>query len=95
MDTVLMLLKSNLQLSVENANAGRDSYLTALANSAKAEISARGITLDTSNTEDCILIADYAAWLYRARAGNAGMPEHLRIRLNNRQFREKMRATDV
>ena len=93
MDTVLMLLKSNLQLSVDNA--GRDSYLTAIANSAKAEISARGITLDTGNTEDCILIADYAAWLYRARAGNAGMPEHLRIRLNNRQFQEKMRATDV
>lgn len=94
MDTVLMLLKSNLQLSVENAN-GRDSYLTALATTAASEISGRGITLDTDNTEDCILIADYAAWLYRARAGNAGMPEHLRIRLNNRQFREKMRATDV
>ena len=93
MDTVLMLLKSNLQLSIYNA--GLDIYLTALANSAEAEISARGITLDTSNTEDCILIADYAAWLYRARAGNAGMPEHLRIRLNNRQFQEKMRATDV
>lgn len=95
MDTVLMLLKSNLQLSVDNANAARDSYLTALAKSAASEISARGITLDTGNTEDCILIADYAAWLYRARAGNAGMPEHLRIRLNNRQFQEKMRATDV
>lgn len=93
MDTVLMLLKSNLQLSV--AEAARDNYLTALAKTAASEISARGITLDTSNTEDCILIADYAAWLYRARAGNAGMPEHLRIRLNNRQFQEKMRTTDV
>ena len=93
MDTVLMLLKSNLQLSFDNA--GLDRYLTALANTASSEISARGITLDTGNTEDCILIADYAAWLYRARAGNAGMPEHLRIRLNNRQFQEKMRATDV
>lgn len=87
MDTVVELLAYDLQIINSDA---RETYLTALANTAKTQIEGRGITLDLTQTPDCILVAEYAAWLYRSRDSGTGMPEMLRIQLNNRQFHEKM-----
>ena len=44
-----------------------------------------GVTL-TNSAEDAQLIIMYAAYLYRKRATNEGMPRMLRWALNNRIF---------
>ena len=63
---------------------------------AAERIREKGITLDTSNTEDVHLQVEYAAWLFRRRRQEASklMPEYLRTDIHDRLISEKGRVSD-
>lgn len=82
---MLQLLKVDLQIS---SNA-YDEYLQTLLEAAQAYITTERASL-TSSVGDCMLIIQYAAYLYRfRRAELTAMPRPLRWALNNRIFSEK------
>lgn len=62
-----------------------DPLLSQLINAAKEFITKEGVTL-TESAEDTQLVVMYAAYLYRKRATDEGMPRMLRWALNNRLF---------
>lgn len=67
------------------------NFLRALVQSARAEISAEGVTIPEEITDirDAMLIEMYAAYLYRKRGATTpetAMPRYLRYLLNNRVF---------
>jgi len=80
MDDVLVLVKADLGIK----SSARDPFLTKMINGMKTEIEGKGITLDLESPEDQMLLNDYAAWRYRHRSEDAGLPEHLRYRIRNR-----------
>lgn len=83
-----LLLPDLEKLSVPEA---QKAFLAQLIETAKAQITREGITLDLENIDDCMTVSMYAAYLYRRRAvADNGMPRMLRYRLNNRLFAEKM-----
>ena len=86
---ILAMLKVDLGITTEVY----DQRLAQYIESAKAQITREGITLDTDQVDDCMLIIMYSAWLWRKRADGDGMPRMLRYALNNRLFSEKMRET--
>jgi hypothetical protein len=85
MEQLLELLKFDLRI-LHNLE---DTYLNKRIEGAKADIERRGITLDISKTEDIFLIVDYAAWLYKKRDEDVGLPRHLQFRLNNKLISQK------
>lgn len=96
---ILTVLKTDLQISAKQY----DAYLTKTITLAKAAIEREGITLKTESctgateeqnyaVEDAMLIAMYAAYLYRKRKEeNNAMPRMLRYELNTRLFSQKGR----
>lgn len=62
-----------------------DPLLFQLINAAKEFITKEGVSL-TESAEDTQLVVMYAAYLYRKRATDEGMPRMLRWALNNRLF---------
>ena len=62
-----------------------DPQLVQLIDAARAFIAREGIAL-TDSAEDTQLLVMYAAYLFRKRATNEGMPRMLRWALNNRIF---------
>lgn len=83
-DTLLLYLKIDLGIN-------RDTYdtrLTAVIESAQAEIQREGITLENS-PDDIDLVVMYAAWLWNKRRTGEGMPRMLRYHLNNHLFAQK------
>lgn len=86
---MLATLKTDLQLST----TALDAYLTSLIGQAQAAIGTEGITLSAS-VEDSMLTVQYAAYLYRQRRENTGMPRFLRWMLNNRLLSEKGAVSD-
>lgn len=62
-----------------------DLQLEQLLSAAQSFITREGVTL-TDSVEDAQLIIMYAAYLYRKRATDEGMPRMLRWALNNRIF---------
>lgn len=82
---ILVLLKADLNISV----SARDTMLTNLISVAKNRIATEGITFDADNIDDCSIVEQYAAYLYRARNEKAEMPRFLRWALNNRLMEEK------
>ena len=62
-----------------------DPLLSQLINAAKEFITKEGVSL-TESAEDTQLVIMYAAYLYRKRATDEGMPRMLRWALNNRLF---------
>ena len=90
-DTILTMLKANLQIMPENTL--QDEYLNSLITAAKQMITREGITL-ADTVEDGQLVVMYAAYLYRKRADDAPvMPRMLRYALNNRLFSQKVSAS--
>ena len=85
--TILSILKIDLKISANSY----DTYLERLISLASSAISAEGISLDQDNINDNMLIAQYAAWLYRKRDEDVGLPRYLRWQLNNRLISEKGR----
>ncbi len=82
-ETALSLFKTALGIT----HTARDLYFRTLIDASIAELDKSGVTLDTSLTEDNMFLADYAEWVYKNRDSEKTMPEHLRLRLNNRKVR--------
>lgn len=84
--TLLPMLKIDLGITA----TVYDERLKAYLNNAMTEIGREGITLDTSVSDQQLVIM-YAAWAWRKRDSGEGMPRMLRYALNNRLFSEKAR----
>lgn len=84
--TMLQMLKIDLGITTTAYDERLLQYLT----SAKDAITIEGITLDDSVISDGNLVVMYAAWMWRKRDANEGMPRMLRWQLNNRLFGEKV-----
>lgn len=86
----LLVLKQDLQM-LTTAN---DDYLKTLMKLAASKIETEGITLTEGNIESDMAVIQYAAYLFRKRAGtDASMPRYLRWQLNNMLFSQKGKAT--
>lgn len=89
-DSMLAALKVDLGISTDAYDDRLKQYLHMAGRSIKTE----GITLDLQDYYDQNLQVMYAAWLWRKRDSNDGMPRMLRYQLNNRLFSEKVNADD-
>lgn len=92
---IYTLVLQDLQLT--NVPDARKTYLETLIASAKTQIQREGIVLQEEeiDSDQCVSIAMYAAYLYRKRAdGDSGMPRMLRRRLNDWLCAQKMGASD-
>ena len=85
---LLTALKIDLGL-VTNAY---DSRLNEYIDAAKTEIKRQGATLDLTDTDDAMIVVQYASWMWRRRDTGEGMPRMVRYALNNRIFAEKARV---
>lgn len=84
----LSMLKTDLGITTTAYDERLQQYLT----SAQQMIEREGVkTLDLSSLEDAQLVVMYAAWMWRRRDSQDGMPRMLRWALNNRIMSEKMR----
>ena len=87
----LQMLKTDLGITTTAYDPRLDQYLT----SAQQMIEREGVnSLDLSSLEDLQLVVMYAAWMWRRRDSQEGMPRMLRWALNNRIFSEKMKEAD-
>ena len=87
---LLTMLKVDLGFTGTGQNR-IDTRLSQLLKSAEAEIIREGATtLDKTQIDDAQLIVMYAAWLWRKRDTQDGMPRMVRYAINNRVFSEKM-----
>lgn len=85
----LALLKQDLQM-LTSAN---DDFLKSLITTAESAIQREGITLVKNDMDIDMAVVQYAAYLFRKRAGNeTAMPRFLRWRLNNILFSQKGKA---
>jgi len=85
-DTLLSLLKTDLRI----LHRSEDIYLKALIESAISDINGYGLELDTDNDMgDVFLVVDCAAWKYKKRDEDVGLPRHLHFRINTRLFNQK------
>lgn len=82
----LAILKKDLQL----LNTTNDEFLKTLIYQAEAAIRREGITLVEDDIESDMVVIQYAAYLFRKRAGtDTAMPRFLRLQLNNMLFSQK------
>lgn len=86
---ILTDLKQDLQISTSTI----DGLLSHIIQQSKAAITTEGITL-RDDVPDGQMVKLYAAFLYRKRRTNEGMPRYLRWMLNNRLFSEKAGASN-
>lgn len=89
MDMTAMLEALKVDLGI-STNA-YDSRLTQYLQAAATAIETEGITLDLQDYQDSMLQIMYAAWLWRKRDSQEGMPRMLRWLMNNRLFSEKVK----
>ena len=82
----LKLLKQDLQM----LTAANDDFLKSLIQTAETAIQREGIELVENDMDIDMAVIQYAAYLFRKRAGNeTAMPRFLRWRLNNILFSQK------
>lgn len=82
----LKLLKQDLQA----LTSSNDDFLSSLLSTAETAIQREGITLVENDMDIDMAVVQYAAYLFRKRAGNeTAMPRFLRWRLNNILFSQK------
>ena len=82
-------LLSSLKIDLGIMSTAYDSRLTQYLKSAEKEIEREGINLSADSVDDQDIVIRYAAWMWRMRDKEAGMPRMLRWQLNNRLFEEK------
>ena len=87
---MLAALKVDLGISTSVYDSRLKEYLRGAAENIKKE----GITLDLQNFGDSNLQIMYAAWMWRRRDSQDGMPRMLRWQMNNRLFSEKVKKDD-
>lgn len=78
-------LMTLLKIDLGIIGTAYDPQLEQLLSAAQSFIVREGVAL-TESVEDAQLIIMYAAYLYRKRATDEGMPRMLRWALNNRIF---------
>lgn len=84
----LAILKKDLQ----QLNSVNDELLKILLSQAEAAILREGISLMEDDIESEMAVIQYAAYLFRKRAGtDTAMPRFLRLQLNNILFSQKAR----
>lgn len=84
----LAILKKDLQ----QLNSVNDELLKILLSQAEAAILREGISLIEDDIESEMAVIQYAAYLFRKRAGtDTAMPRFLRLQLNNMLFSQKAR----
>lgn len=88
-DEKLPILKKDLQM-LTSAN---DEYLLVLLDQAEKLIEREGVKL-MDDIESDMLVIQYAAYLFRKRAGTeTAMPRFLRFQINNLLFSQKGRGS--
>lgn len=85
MEQILILFKIDLGIS----HTLRDDFFTKLLAAAKLEIEGKGINIDLLDVEDQMLLSDYAAWKYRKRQEDTGLPRNIQLRIRNRVVKER------
>lgn len=91
-DELLTVLKSDLQMTT----TANDEFLGELLQFARKLIIQEGIVFDDTDTNCQMIQVQYAAYLFRKRAGNeTAMPRFLRYELNNLLFSQKGKTNDV
>lgn len=86
---ILVLLEADLDMI--SPDAGRLTQLNHLISVAEASIEREGVTFHSPYTiEEGHLVVMYAAYLFRKRKTDEGMPRMLRYALNNLLFSQKM-----
>ena len=79
-DEKLILLKQDLQM----LTSSNDAFLSSLLDAAQTAIQREGINIPENDVDIILCIVQYAAYLFRKRAGtDTAMPRFLRYRLNN------------
>ena len=82
----LKLLKQDLQM----LTSSNDNFLSYLLRASETAIQREGIALVENDMDIDMAVIQYAAYLFRKRAGNeTAMPRFLRWRLNNILFSQK------
>lgn len=82
----LALLKQDLQM----LTSSNDDFLSSLLSASETAIQREGIALVENDMDIDMAVIQYAAYLFRKRAGNeTAMPRFLRWRLNNILFSQK------
>lgn len=83
---LLKLTKQDLQ----KMDSRSDDYLMTLVSAAKIKIAEEGVQLDLQNVNHCLLVSQYAAYLFRKRAApETAMPRFLRYGINNLLLTQK------
>lgn len=91
---ILTILQADVNILAPDVT--RTAQLTQCIQAAKAFIEREGVVLSTPYTiEDGQLVVMYAAYLFRKRDNDTGMPRMLRWALNNRIFGRKESDPDA
>lgn len=91
-DELLTILKSDLQMTT----TANDGFLGELLQFARKLIIQEGITFDEADINCQMIQVQYAAYLFRKRAGtDTHMPRFLRYELNNLLFSQKGKTDDI
>lgn len=85
MQTVLEMLKVDLGIS----HTARDVYLNNVIQGCAEELKDKGIMLDLEQTDDAMLLSDYAAWRYRKRTEDVPLAKNLDLRIKNARTKER------
>lgn len=85
MQTVLEMLKVDLGISHQS----RDVYLNNVIQGCVEELKGKGIMLDLDQTDDVMLLSDYAAWRYRKRTEDVPLAKNLDLRIKNAITKER------
>lgn len=85
MQTVLEMLKVDLGISHQS----RDVYLNNVIQGCVEELKGKGIMLDLEQTDDAMLLSDYAAWRYRKRTEDVPLAKNLDLRIKNARTKER------
>ncbi len=86
---LLTMLKVDLGISSDAYDERLEQYLEA----AKSRLTRLGITL-ADTIDDNTLVIQYAAWTWRNRDTNTGLPRWMTYAINNRVFAEHMRDSE-
>lgn len=81
----LSMLRANLGFYDAALPAALTAELEHKLDAAEAALAEKRIVLNPSSVPDCELMAMYAAWLYRCKAGVQPQPQSLSYAIRNRQ----------
>ena len=96
MDTSALLNSLDLfKLDLGITHDLRDTYFSNLIKTANVELTKMGVDLTNYSAEDIQLIVDYAAWNYRKRQEDVGLPRNLKFRINNRAIQKVGASADA